>query len=343
MDVIGGLLFVIIFFFMVIYWITSIKEWLERRQVSFERAQRKREIEQETLIKLNFLLKEGVFRDKSECKALRKEYRDFDKWVREVNSRHHKHILFNELKSISIDFYLENKFYAENFAMYAFKALTSDNAKWFSYNSFLSESKWIKKVLNSTNAFDRMTDKEKFEIIQDYIFSYYRGISVPVKQAIIEGGKKKLQDDERNRKAEDIRRMRERTEKQEKAKIAAEEWERTRVRSSTAGKLISKSITKVIDNYCTYAGVYLVVNNITLDFYIGESQNISFRRLTHLGELADPVKSHHRYLMQEHYNKYGAGSFDFYVLERVDHDTVDGTARKRLEAFYIKEYSPTYN
>lgn len=147
---------------------------------------------------------------------------------------------------------------------------------------------------------------------------------------------------ETDKKIAENNRIKEIAENKERQRLKNEELKKQLLKASTAGKLIDKSIEKVLNNSSSYSGVYLIVNNITLDFYIGESQNISFRRLTHLGQMAAPEK-HHRPLIQKHYEQYGARSFDFYVLERVNNDTENGTARKRIEDFYIKEYNPTYN
>lgn len=163
------------------------------------------------------------------------------------------------------------------------------------------------------NTIDDITDEELELLNSDYRFNYVK----PMLWDLINESEKRRQ-------------------------ARAIEREKQRIKESTAGKLIEKSICKV-DNSQNYPGVYLIVNNKTLDFYVGESQNISFRRLTHLGEMADPNKDHHRPMIQKHYDQYSADVFDFYVLERVNDDTVDGKARKSIETFYIKEYQPTYN
>lgn len=108
-----------------------------------------------------------------------------------------------------------------------------------------------------------------------------------------------------------------------------------RVKASTAGKLINKAVDKVNGN--NRAGVYLIVNNKTLDFYIGESQNMLFRMKTHFGEML--LGTHHRPLIQEHFDKYGKDVFDFYILKYTNTDQ----ARKEIEDFYIDQYLPTYN
>lgn len=111
------------------------------------------------------------------------------------------------------------------------------------------------------------------------------------------------------------------------------------LKESKAGKLIDISKGWIDSNSANYSGIYIIVNNKTYDFYIGESQNMNFRRKTHLGDLLD--NSHHSKLMQEHFNKYGKDVFDFFILEskRMENESV----RKYAEELWIKNYQPTYN
>lgn len=123
-------------------------------------------------------------------------------------------------------------------------------------------------------------------------------------------------------------------------KNKVQKYERiVKLKQSVAGKLIDMSLFEMKATSANFPGVYLIVNNITFDFYIGESQNMNFRRKTHLGDLV--LNSHHSMLMQNHFLKYGESAFDFYVLEKekMDNDSV----RKYAEARWIKEYNPTYN
>ncbi len=113
--------------------------------------------------------------------------------------------------------------------------------------------------------------------------------------------------------------------------------ESARVSATIVGKLIKKAVDYI--NSDSSPGVYLIVNNKTLDFYIGESQNMSVRRKTHLGEMT--AREHHRPLIQEHFNQYGFDSFDFYILKRTN--GMSDEARKEIESIYIDEYNPTYN
>ena len=115
--------------------------------------------------------------------------------------------------------------------------------------------------------------------------------------------------------------------------------EQLRLKESIAGKLIKLSISTIINNNNAQSGVYLIVNNKTLDFYIGESQNMSVRRKTHLGDLVD--ENHHSKLMQKHFNEYSVKVFDFYVLET--NSMENENTRKYAEERWIKDYKPTYN
>jgi len=115
--------------------------------------------------------------------------------------------------------------------------------------------------------------------------------------------------------------------------------EQNKLKSSLAGKLIDISDNIIGSDNAQYAGVYLIVNNKTLDFYIGESQNISLRKKTHIGDLA--LSNHSSKSMQEHFNQYGVNAFDFYCLEH--NGMEDENVRKYAEKRWIKEYQPTYN
>lgn len=115
--------------------------------------------------------------------------------------------------------------------------------------------------------------------------------------------------------------------------------EQLRLKESIVGKLIEISNSTINSNNNAHPGVYLIVNNKTHDFYVGESQNMNFRRKTHLGELVD--QCHHSKLMQEHFNQYGKNTFDFYVLEQDRMHEVN--VRRYAEERWIREYKPTYN
>jgi len=113
------------------------------------------------------------------------------------------------------------------------------------------------------------------------------------------------------------------------------------LKNSKVGELIEISNKNKLTSGCKFPGVYIIVNNKTLDFYIGESQNLEFRMKTHFGDLV--LNTHHRSMMQKHFNESGKSVFDFYVLEKTHMDDSTGTARKRIEEFYINKYHPTYN
>jgi len=152
-------------------------------------------------------------------------------------------------------------------------------------------------------------------------------------QRIKENNQKREREDEQKRKDEE-----QKAENERKRQVAIEN-EKQRIKLSTAGKLIELSVESISNRNNTQPGVYIIVNNKTLDFYIGESQNMNFRRKTHLGELVD--QCHHSKLMQDHFNRYGKDVFDFYAIERQGMD--DDNVRKYAEERWIKENKPTYN
>lgn len=129
--------------------------------------------------------------------------------------------------------------------------------------------------------------------------------------------------------------------KEEQNRIDLKKHEEQILRTSNAGKLISLSQFAI--KYGTVgsaeSGVYLIVNNKTGDYYIGESQNMIFRKKTHIGDLT--LGEHPSKLMQEHFNKFGVKVFEFYCLETFELD--DENVRKYAEKRWIKEYNPTYN
>lgn len=266
--------------------------------------------------------------------------------VRSIKITYCTYIMRNEIKNLDFTLYKNSYPYSDRFALKSYKYL-NDNRNNRSFKSYLENSNHTK--FDGTNQsiaikkiFSKLSDIEKAEVIQDFFYSqtWHEIISLEVK--IKKEGAELLRDDTTEKQRVENQKLNEIAKQNEKKRLRIEEHKQQRIKASTAGKLINKSIQKVENNFCDFAGVYLIVNNITLDFHIGESQNISFRRLTHLGQMAAP-ENHHRPLIQKHYDQYGASVFDFYVLEQVNNDSENGIARKRIEDFYIKEYSPTYN
>jgi hypothetical protein len=257
-------------------------------------------------------------------------------------------IMLKEIEKLDMTLYRSTLPQSRGFAIMAFRWFNYDFIKEkYSFKSYLKNPDKPKYLLEESIAikksFEQLNDEERLEIIQDYFYNQLWHTIISLKDKLIEEGENTLGGIERDKVRAEAHRKEELAILEKEEHHEAEEREKQRIKASVAGKLIDRSISKVFGNSCNYPGIYLIVNNKTLDFYIGESQNISFRRLTHLGEMADPNKNHHISLIQEHYNKYGADSFDFYVLERVNDDTVDGKARKSIEAFYIREFKPTYN
>lgn len=68
--------------------------------------------------------------------------------------------------------------------------------------------------------------------------------------------------------------------------------------------------------YCDNAisGVYIIINDITKEFYIGSSINVNIRISHHFGQLKRNVHNCER--LQENYNKYSYDDYSFYILYR---------------------------
>jgi|GEM_PF-4532255 len=64
------------------------------------------------------------------------------------------------------------------------------------------------------------------------------------------------------------------------------------------------------------AGLYLIVNTVTWKAYIGQSQRIASRFLSHRGALRG--NKHSNRSLQEDWNKYGEAIFRFCVFEIMD-------------------------
>jgi hypothetical protein len=85
------------------------------------------------------------------------------------------------------------------------------------------------------------------------------------------------------------------------------------------------------------ATIYLIQNSQNGKRYIGSSkQDVKYRWRRHLKDLR--AKRHHSIYLQRAWNKYGAASFSFKVLEQVpDKDMLN------REQFWINSTSPEYN
>lgn len=82
------------------------------------------------------------------------------------------------------------------------------------------------------------------------------------------------------------------------------------------------------------SGIYKITNNITGEFYIGSSNDVKRRWVTH----KSPSKWKRRPGMKlyQAFIKYGLDNFTFEVIERTDN------LRER-EQYYIEQLKPSYN
>ena len=79
------------------------------------------------------------------------------------------------------------------------------------------------------------------------------------------------------------------------------------------------------------SGIYCIENLINCKKYIGQSVNIESRWSQHKSELNE--NKHFNDYLQKSWNKYGADSFSFYVLEFCDIEQLD-----EREVYYINFY-----
>lgn len=82
-------------------------------------------------------------------------------------------------------------------------------------------------------------------------------------------------------------------------------------------------------------GVYIIVNTITFDFYIGSSHNIKNRLSRHLRELKKGT--HHSTILQRAVNKYHINNFKFASFIQEDDSLLE------LEQLCIDFLNPKYN
>jgi hypothetical protein len=81
-------------------------------------------------------------------------------------------------------------------------------------------------------------------------------------------------------------------------------------------------------------GVYVIINTITGDMYIGSSVNINNRLLQHIEALK--TGTHHNYKLQNAFDIYGYENFKFEILETVN----DTSQLPFREYHYISLYHP---
>lgn len=85
------------------------------------------------------------------------------------------------------------------------------------------------------------------------------------------------------------------------------------------------------------SAIYAIVNNTTLDLYVGSAVALNRRWNVHRHQLRKGVHSNQH--LQNAFAKYGESGFDFEVLERVP----DRSALLSREQFWINFLNPEYN
>ena len=84
------------------------------------------------------------------------------------------------------------------------------------------------------------------------------------------------------------------------------------------------------------SGIYQIKNIVSGKIYIGSSVNILHRWEIHKSDLNN--NKHHSIVLQRAWNKYGAGAFEFSILE-----TCFIFALIFREQYYIDKLNPKYN
>lgn len=67
------------------------------------------------------------------------------------------------------------------------------------------------------------------------------------------------------------------------------------------------------------SGIYIIVNTVTNQYYIGSAVNVKHRLAKHVKALAN--SEHYNRYLQNAWNKYGKDAFTFHILEYVDDKT----------------------
>jgi group I intron endonuclease len=85
------------------------------------------------------------------------------------------------------------------------------------------------------------------------------------------------------------------------------------------------------------SAIYAIVNSVTRDMYVGSAVAVNRRWNRHLHDLRKNV--HACAHLQNAYGKYGAGAFDWEIVQFVD----DKTELIAREQFWIDFFRPAYN
>jgi group I intron endonuclease len=83
--------------------------------------------------------------------------------------------------------------------------------------------------------------------------------------------------------------------------------------------------------------IYAIVNNVTRDMYVGSAVAVNRRWNAHRNLLFK--QCHYNTRLQRAYNKYGANTFDWEIIQFVD----DKTNLISREQFWMDFFKPTYN
>lgn len=89
----------------------------------------------------------------------------------------------------------------------------------------------------------------------------------------------------------------------------------------------------------TISGIYRIVNTINKKCYVGSSKNISRRWYIHRSALKN--KRHHCIYLQRSWNKYGAATFKFEIINEIPFVSEEHLLSEELKV--IKELLPKYN
>ncbi len=85
------------------------------------------------------------------------------------------------------------------------------------------------------------------------------------------------------------------------------------------------------------SAIYAIVNNVTRDMYVGSAVAVSRRWRAHRNLLTK--QCHYNTRLQRAYDKYGANTFDWEVVQFVD----DKSKLIQQEQFWIDFFRPAYN